>query len=61
MAVERKPDFAYRVFLPGHYVLACKDLGRESLDAAMDRLHVIAELNATKGVTAGGAHAGLHL
>lgn len=48
MAVERKPDFAYQVFLPGHYVLACKDLGRESLDAAMDRLHVIAGVERDK-------------
>ncbi len=43
MGEDRIAGSDYLLFVPGHYLLACRDLGREALDAGMARLHRVAE------------------
>jgi len=40
-AMQDHPDSPYQLFIPGHYLLSCRDLGRSELDTGMARLNQV--------------------
>ncbi|MCK5861978.1 MAG: hypothetical protein KAH38_05805 [Candidatus Hydrogenedentes bacterium] len=40
-AMKDMPESEYQIFIPGHYMLSCRDLGKGALKEAIRQLHIV--------------------